>query len=124
MKQKTTIALILISFTIQAQVNTGSDLFKELEKQDSTFFERGFNQCDMEYLEIHVAEDLKFYHDQSGFQDRAAFLKILGIISVLIPPKSRSVKWIPAAYRYSHFIIVGPFMVLYNLDISKALRLS
>ena len=29
----------------------------------------------MAYLENHVAEDLKFYHDQSGFQDRAAFFE-------------------------------------------------
>ena len=90
MKQLNTIALILISFSIQAQVATDSDLFRELEKHDSTFVERGFNQCDMGYLDAHVAEDLKFYHDQSGFQDRAAFLKILGITSVLIPPKSRT----------------------------------
>ena len=75
MKQIGIIALILISFTLQAQVDTGSDLFRELEKQDSTFFERGFNQCDMGYLDAHVAEDLKFYHDQSGFQDRAAFFE-------------------------------------------------
>ena len=39
------------------------------------FFERGFNQCDLVYLESHIAEDLKFYHDQSGFQDKKTFFE-------------------------------------------------
>ena len=56
-----------------AQTNT--PLFDELKKHDSIFFERGFNQCDLEYLEEHVATNLKFYHDQSGFQDRETFFK-------------------------------------------------
>jgi hypothetical protein len=29
----------------------------------------------LEYLKNTVSEDLKFYHDQSGFQDRNAFLE-------------------------------------------------
>ena len=57
------------------QVDINSDLFIEFKKQDSIFFERGFNQCDMEYLKNHIADDLKFYHDQSGFQDRNAFFE-------------------------------------------------
>jgi len=56
------------------QVNKENlSLFTELKKQDSIFFERGFNQCDMQYLEKHISQDLKFFHDQSGFQDRATF---------------------------------------------------
>ena len=58
-----------------AQVDKNSDLFKTLKKHDSIFFKRSFNQCDLEYLDNHIAEDLKFYHDQSGFQDRNTFLK-------------------------------------------------
>ena len=62
-------------FSVIAQTDKNSDLFIELKKQDSIFFERGFNQCDLDYLESHIAEDLKFYHDQSGFQNKKSFLE-------------------------------------------------
>ena len=58
-----------------AQVDKSSGLFVELKKQDSIFFERGFNQCDLDYLESRIAEDLKFYHDQSGFQNKKSFFE-------------------------------------------------
>jgi hypothetical protein len=44
-----------------------------LKQQDSILFERGFNQCDLMYLEDHMVDDLRFYHDQSGYQDREGF---------------------------------------------------
>ncbi|MDH5368025.1 MAG: nuclear transport factor 2 family protein [Cyclobacteriaceae bacterium] len=65
--------LLLCSYVLKAQVAKDSPLFIELKKQDSVFFERGFNQCDMDYLEETISSDLKFYHDQSGFQDRRLF---------------------------------------------------
>ena len=64
-----------IYYKCSAQVDKNSDLFIELKKQDSIFFERGFNQCDLDYLESRIAEDLKFYHDQSGFQDKNSFFE-------------------------------------------------
>lgn len=67
--------LTLAVFSAQAQLDKNSDLFIELKKQDSIFFESGFNHCDLEYLESHIAEDLKFYHDKGGFQDKKAFLE-------------------------------------------------
>ena len=57
------------------QVSAESELFISLKAQDSVFFERGFNQCDLEYLESVVADDLRFYHDQSGVQDRKVFFE-------------------------------------------------
>ncbi len=56
------------------QVEKNSELFLTLKKQDSLFFERSFNQCDLEYLEKHITEDLEFYHDQGGYQNRDSFL--------------------------------------------------
>jgi len=56
-----------------SQVDPTSDLYITLQKQDSTFFERGFNQCDTEYLKKMISNDLRFYHDQSGIQDRELF---------------------------------------------------
>jgi hypothetical protein len=35
----------------KAQAAKNSDLFLTMEKQDSVFFERAFNLCDMEYLD-------------------------------------------------------------------------
>lgn len=66
--------LFLSIQVVHAQVAKSSILFIELKKQDSIFFERGFNQCDMEYLDKTISTDLKFYHDQSGFQDKSIFM--------------------------------------------------
>ncbi|WP_324721636.1 serine hydrolase [Salinimicrobium sp. HB62] len=60
---------------IYAQVDENPELFRTLKKHDSLFFERSFNQCDLEYLQKHITEDLEFYHDQGGYQDREMFLK-------------------------------------------------
>ncbi|WP_368366345.1 serine hydrolase [Chryseobacterium sp. SSA4.19] len=70
---------ILIFFmfigSLQAQIDKNSPLFLELKKQDSIFFERGFNQCDLAYLEKSTDNDLKFYHDKGGFQNKKLFLE-------------------------------------------------
>jgi hypothetical protein len=44
--------------TAKSQVNNDSDLSRELRIQDSTLFERGFKQCDLEYLDTHIMVDL------------------------------------------------------------------
>lgn len=67
--------LLLFSGNINAQIDKNSPLFLELKKQDSIFFERGFNGCDLAYLEKSVDNDLKFYHDKGGFQDKKLFLE-------------------------------------------------
>lgn len=67
--------VFLWALNTHAQINENSSLFHSLKQQDHLFFEKGFNQCDLEYLEDHITEDLKFYHDQSGFQDRSAFFE-------------------------------------------------
>ena len=57
------------------QIDNNSDLFVEFKKRDSIFFDRAYNQCDMVYLENHISDNLKFYHDQGGFQDKKTFLE-------------------------------------------------
>ena len=66
---------VCVATTAQAQVSRDSELFKSLKEQDKSFFEKGFNQCDMDYLRTAISENLTFYHDQSGFQDRQKFLE-------------------------------------------------
>lgn len=71
-----TIFILLICFHgIKAQADKDASLFMEIKKQDSIFFERGFNRCDLQYIEKHIVENLKFFHDQSGFQDKNAFFE-------------------------------------------------
>jgi len=67
--------LLFFFGNIHAQIDKNSELFLELKKQDSIFFERGFNNCDMAYLEKSVDDGLKFYHDKGGFQDKKLFLE-------------------------------------------------
>ena len=74
---KTLLLLCFLSFVhlAKAQVQENSSLFQELKAQDSVFFERGFNRCDLDYLKNQVKDDLRFYHDQGGFQDKTKFLE-------------------------------------------------
>lgn len=44
----------------KGQLAKNSTLFLELKKQDSVFFERSFNLCDIEYLEQTIHQDLLF----------------------------------------------------------------
>lgn len=78
MTRKFSISIFILFFFLgnfQAQIEKDSPLFLELKKQDSLFFERGFNNCDIAYLEKSVDENLKFYHDFGGFQDKKLFLE-------------------------------------------------
>lgn len=72
------IIFLILSLSVgnlNAQIDKNSPLFLELKKQDSLFFERGFNNCDLAYLEKSMDENLKFYHDNGGFQDKKLFLE-------------------------------------------------
>lgn len=69
------LVIVFAAGNINAQVAKSSALFLELKKQDSVFFERAFNRCDMEYLNKAVHKDLLFFHDQGGIQDKATFLE-------------------------------------------------
>ncbi len=77
MKQRF-LMLAAAAFVIQivsGQVANNSDIFLTLKKQDSIFFERGFNLCDLEYLNKAIHKDLIFFHDQGGIQNRNEFLE-------------------------------------------------
>lgn len=71
-----TISLIscLFSNFLTGQISKTDALFLELKQQDSLFFERGFNNCDIQYLEKTTDKNLKFFHDTGGFQDKKEFL--------------------------------------------------
>jgi hypothetical protein len=76
MKQIFLLAVFFISSLNLAigQVSKNSEIFLALKKQDSVFFERSFNLCNMDYLKSAIHQDLTFYHDQAGIQNRESFL--------------------------------------------------
>ena len=76
MKQTFLLAVFFISSLnlVFGQVSKNSEIFLALKNQDSVFFERSFNLCDMDYLKSAIHQDLTFYHDQAGIQNRESFL--------------------------------------------------
>ncbi len=72
------LSLLLICFipiTGMAQVGQTSELFQILAKNDSLLFAEGFNECEKEKFEGLMADDLEFYHDTGGFQNREEFFE-------------------------------------------------
>jgi CubicO group peptidase (beta-lactamase class C family) len=69
-----TIIFILLSTSSNAQISKHSELFIELKKTDSLFFEEGFNKCNFEILETYIPSNFEFYHDENGTQNREQFL--------------------------------------------------
>lgn len=60
---------------LTASFNAGAmSIDEELLKKDSELFVKGFNKCDTELLQEIVSNDLIFYHDQSGIQDKDRFM--------------------------------------------------
>lgn len=60
---------------VHAQISEDSELFITLKIQDSIFFEKSFNNCDLSYLRATISPDMKFYHDQSGMQNTTQFFE-------------------------------------------------
>lgn len=75
MKKCILFLFLFLTSLLSAQVAKDSDLFLTLKKQDSLFFEKSFNQCDLVFLEKAIHNDLIFYHDQGGVQNKATFLE-------------------------------------------------
>ncbi len=58
------------------QVAKDSELFKALKTNDSLLFNVGFNTCDISQFETFIADDLEFYHDNSGVSNsKEAFMQ-------------------------------------------------
>ena len=70
------ILLIVCSIVfVNGQEAKNSELHLILKRQDSIFFERAFNLCDFDYLNKTIHQDLVFYHDQSGIQNKEVFIE-------------------------------------------------
>lgn len=69
------IIFVCLTTAVQGQIDKNSELFINLKQRDSVFFERGFNLCDIDFLLENIAQDLKFFHDQSGIQNKHQFIE-------------------------------------------------
>lgn len=66
---------VVFSPPAKAQVEESSELYQTLAQKDRLVFDEGFNRCNYAVLEEVIADDLEFYHDTGGIQDREAFFK-------------------------------------------------
>lgn len=71
------IFLFFVSWISNAQVDKNSELYKKLKSKDSIIFERTFNKCETEKLDPIISQDFEFYHDVTGKQNRAEFIKAI-----------------------------------------------
>ncbi len=65
----------LFSISGHAQISKDSELFIQLKKTDSLFFEETFNKCNFDLLETYIPKDFEFYHDVNGISNREQFFK-------------------------------------------------
>ncbi|MDP2713688.1 nuclear transport factor 2 family protein [Rheinheimera sp.] len=70
-----TTAVFAAQLSAKPAIQPHQSLHDELALKDAEFFQRGFNQCDLAYLDATISPQLKFYHDQGGFQDKALFMQ-------------------------------------------------
>lgn len=71
------IVLFFYSLITSAQVDKKSNLYKTLKSKDSIIFERVFNKCELEKLEPIISEDIEFYHDINGVQNKKGFVSAI-----------------------------------------------
>ncbi len=86
--------LCIFSYSMGAfsQLPNNDPLFQILKAKDSLLFDRAFNHCETQLLELLISEDFEFYHDQSGItSSKKDFLKVMrdGICRQNNPFKSR-----------------------------------
>lgn len=67
--------IVLLFASANAQVKNSSELFLTAQKMDSLLFIEGFNKCNYNILEQILADDLEFYHDKGGIQNKKEFIE-------------------------------------------------
>jgi CubicO group peptidase (beta-lactamase class C family) len=58
---------------MSTEATKSAEIFLTLQAHDHNFFERSFNQCDVDFLDKSIAKDFRMYHDKGGAQDRKEF---------------------------------------------------
>ena len=66
--------LVALAASAKAQSPENSTLFKTVMALDSQLFDEGFNRCRLDVTAKLADDNLEFFHDKSGTQNRAQFL--------------------------------------------------
>ena len=66
--------LCITSYSLFAQVEKNSELYKTIISKDSLLFNVGFNTCDIIQFENLLSENLEFIHDKDGLSNKKEFL--------------------------------------------------
>ena len=69
--------LFFANFSLSAQVDNKSDLYKTILSKDSLLFNVGFNTCNIRQFEDLLSENFEFFHDKDSISDKKSFLNNL-----------------------------------------------
>lgn len=103
MKNSGLILLLVLwfaSFNAFAQMPNGKQLYNDIVRMDSTYFD-AYNNCDMQKQAAMYADSLEFYHDGSGLETSKAKLlaaikeNICGKVTRVLVPGSIEVFPLP-----------------------------
>lgn len=86
------IVIMAVINDVQPKPKNDLDLFNTLEAHDSLLFDVSFNKCELSAIDKIIADDLEFYHDQSGItQSKQSFMDVMqnGICDPTNKTKSR-----------------------------------
>ncbi len=64
-----------LTVPVSAHKTPAAELEAAINRMDTIVFDLGFNKCDIPAVEAVLSDDLEFYHDVGGIQDRDAFLE-------------------------------------------------
>lgn len=68
------ILFLFVNFSVFAQIDRKSDLYKTILSKDSLLFNVGFNTCDISQFENLLSENFEFLHDKDSISDKKKFL--------------------------------------------------
>jgi CubicO group peptidase (beta-lactamase class C family) len=71
------ICIFTSTYSVFAQIDKKSDLYKTIISKDSLLFKVGFNTCDISQFEKILSEKFEFFHDVDSISDRKKFLNDL-----------------------------------------------
>ncbi len=93
------LALLCCSLSLKAQRTASEELTQTFLKKDSIVFDQGFNKCNLKLLETQLADDLEFYHDIAGFQNKQEFLDAMAKNICGNPQQSYQRKLVPETHE-------------------------
>jgi CubicO group peptidase (beta-lactamase class C family) len=69
-----TVCLFVAAFSVSAQVDKKSELYKTIKSKDSLLFNVGFNTCDISQFDRLLSPNFEFFHDKDSISDKKTFI--------------------------------------------------